>query len=44
MYITNVQYVAFNALSMKHITMQITTASFLKHFGCTIVMYIIEVH
>ena len=44
MYITNVQYVAFNALSMKHIKMQIKTAFFFKHFGGTFVMYIIEVH
>ena len=44
MYITNVQYVAYNAMSTKHIEMQIKTAFFLKHFGSTLVMYIVEVH
>ena len=44
MYITNVQYVAYNALSTKHIEMQIKTAFVLKHIGSTLVMYIVEVH
>jgi hypothetical protein len=44
MYITNVQYVAYNALYTKHIKMQIKTAFFLEHFGSTLVMYIVEVH
>ena len=43
MYITNVQYVAYNALYTMHIVMQITTAFFLKHFRGTWVMYIFEV-
>ncbi len=40
MYITNVQYVAYNAMLTKHIEMQIKTAFFLKHIGSTLVMYI----
>jgi hypothetical protein len=44
MCITNVQYVAYNALYTKHIEMQIKTAFFLKHIGSTLVMYIVEVH
>ena len=44
MYITDVQYVAYNALYTKHIEMQIKTAFFLKHIGSTLVMYIVEVH
>ena len=44
MYITNVQYVAYNAMLTMHIEMQIKTAFVLKHFGSTLVMYIAEVH
>jgi hypothetical protein len=44
MCITNVQYVAYNALYPMHIKMQIKTTLFLKHFGSTWVMYIVEVH
>ena len=35
MCITNVQYVAYNALYTMHIEMQIKTAFFLKHIGST---------
>ena len=44
MYITNVQYVAYNAMLTKHIEMQIKTAFCLQHIGSTLVMYIIKVH
>ena len=44
MYITNVQYVAYNAMLTKHIAMQIKTAFCLKDFGSTLVMYIVKVH
>ena len=44
MYINNVQYVAYNAMLTMHIEMQIKTAVVLKHFGGTLVMYIVEVH
>ena len=36
--------VAYNAMSTKYILMQIITAFFLKHFGSTLVMYIVEGH
>ena len=42
MYITNVQYVAYNAKLTKHIEMQIKTAFCLKHFGSTLGMYIVK--
>ena len=41
---TNVHNVAYNAMSEKYILMQIITAFFLKHFGSTLVMYIVEGH
>ncbi len=44
MYITNVHNVAYNAMSTKYISMQIITVFFLKHFGSTLVMYIVEGH
>jgi hypothetical protein len=36
--------VAYNAMLTMHIEMQIKTAFVLKHFGSTLVMYIVEVH
>ncbi len=42
MYITNVHYVAFNALSTKHIEMEIITAFFFKHFESALLMYIVK--
>ena len=40
MYITDVQYVAYNALYTMHIEMQIKTAFVLKHIGSTLLKYI----
>ena len=48
MHISNVQYVAYNALYTMHIEMQIKTAFVLKHIGSTLLkhikMYIDNVH
>ncbi len=40
----NVHNVAYNAMSTKYILMQIITAFFLKHFGSTLKMNIVEGH